>query len=81
MNPLLIEIHNADGIEWGVSFRNSNPESEDYFACKTVEDAKKLIVILIKIINEIGKKEYIGYLQYYPPHIEPPYIVWDSIGL
>jgi hypothetical protein len=49
MNPVLIETHNDNGIEWGVGFTSSNPEPKDYVACKTAEDATKLI----KTIQEI----------------------------
>lgn len=48
MKAILIETHNDNGVEWGVSFTSSNPEPEDYVACKTVEDAVKLIKILRK---------------------------------
>lgn len=54
MNPILIETHNIfynNGVEWGVSFTSSNPEPKDYVACKTKEDAERLIKIIKEILN------------------------------
>lgn len=28
---IVIETHNVDGVEWGISFNGYNPEEEDYF--------------------------------------------------
>lgn len=36
---ILIETHDENGVEWGVSRTSHNPESKDYFACKSKEDA------------------------------------------
>lgn len=43
INPLLIESHEEDGIEWGVSFDGHNPDPVDYIAVKDRESAEKLI--------------------------------------
>lgn len=33
---------NSPHAEWGVSFTSSNPKAEDYVACKTEWDARRL---------------------------------------
>lgn len=42
MNVLVLESHEEDGVKWGVSFTDHNPELKDYVECATKEDAFKL---------------------------------------
>ena len=51
METLLIESHESDGVEWGISFTTPNPEPEEYVACKTRDDALRLQKILKHIRN------------------------------
>ncbi len=44
--PILIETHEENGVEWGVSLTSSNPEPEDYYACQSKEEALSLKAML-----------------------------------
>ena len=48
---ILIETQDANGCEWGVSRTSSNPEPQDYIACKTKEDALRMIAWFSKLPN------------------------------
>lgn len=50
MNVIIIETHNEDGVEWGVSLTDHNPTSENYIGCKDYESANKLKNLLAKLI-------------------------------
>lgn len=39
---VVIESHNGDRVEWGISFSGPNPGDEDYFAMPDEETAFKL---------------------------------------
>lgn len=39
---MLLESVEPDGVEWGVSFNGSNPQPEDYIACKDKDSAVRL---------------------------------------
>ena len=51
MNTVLIF---SEG-EWGVSFTGSNPEPDDYVACKSYEDAVRLCTILERRTKRIAE--------------------------
>jgi hypothetical protein len=42
MNSVIIETHNEDGVEWGVSLTDHNPKIENYIGCKDYESANRL---------------------------------------
>ena len=44
--PVLIETGTDEGTEWGVSLTSSNPEPEDYHACRNREHAISLKALL-----------------------------------
>ena len=50
MNVIIIETHNEDGVEWGISLTDHNPTSENYIGCKDYESANKLKNLLAKLI-------------------------------
>jgi len=41
--PIVLEDHSGDGVEWGLSFQGPNPESADYVAVRTREEAFRAI--------------------------------------
>jgi hypothetical protein len=46
MNVVIIETHEKDGVEWGISLTDHNPTPENYIGCKDYESAKKLKELL-----------------------------------
>ena len=50
MNVIILETHNVDEVEWGVSLTDHNPTSENYIGCKDYESANKLKNLLAKLI-------------------------------
>ena len=42
MEAIVIETVEQDGIEWGISLTNSNPEGEDYFPMINKETAFRI---------------------------------------
>ena len=49
MNVIILETHNVDEVEWGVSLTDHNPTSENYIGCKDYESANKLKNLLAKL--------------------------------
>lgn len=67
----LIETH--DGCEeWGVSFSGSNPEPNDYVACKSKDDALKL---MRKLAPHSADERFHHFLSYSGFCSEPPDLV------
>ena len=50
MNVIIIETHNEDGVEWGISLTDHNPTPENYIGCKDYESANNLKNLLAKLI-------------------------------
>ncbi len=51
MSIIVIETHNHDSVDWGVSFNGHNPEPKDYFLAKNKDDAFGLRdIILTKFV-------------------------------
>lgn len=44
--PLLLERHEADGVHWGVSITSHDPEPDDYYGCRTKEEALGLVAMI-----------------------------------
>lgn len=42
MKIIVIESHDADGTEWGISLTNHNPEPHDYFKMPDKETAFRI---------------------------------------
>ncbi len=42
IGPTVIELHEDDGVHWGVSIGGSNPEPEDYYECRSSQEAFNL---------------------------------------
>ncbi len=42
MDIQVIETHNTDSVEWGISFDGHNPAKRDYFMVVSEEDAFRL---------------------------------------
>lgn len=40
--PLVLELHEDDGVYWGVSLTSPNPEPEDYYECRSSKEAWSL---------------------------------------
>lgn len=49
MNVVIIETHNENGVEWGISLRDNNPTSENYIGCSDYGSANKLKNLLAKL--------------------------------
>jgi hypothetical protein len=49
MNIIVIESHEETGVEWGISFKGSNPESDHYFKMVDRETAFKLMDYLLSL--------------------------------
>lgn len=72
MNVIILETHNVDEVEWGVSLTDHNPTSENYIGCKDYESANKLKNLLAKLIpcvdyqgilNAVSEGTQIGTLE------------------
>jgi hypothetical protein len=50
----VIEMHDEDGVEWGISFDGPNPNEEDYFEMMDGESAFRL---KYRIMAECSKRE------------------------
>lgn len=48
MKVIVIETHEDNGVEWGISFTNNNPEPQDYFKLPDEETAFRLAERLAK---------------------------------
>lgn len=48
--PIVVELPNEDGTEWGVGFGHFNPEEKDYVAVKDRDEAFKLHAIVSGIL-------------------------------
>lgn len=57
MKTIVIESHEENGVEWGISSNGSNPESKDYFKMPDKETAFRLSNLLNGIEAEKGTKE------------------------
>lgn len=44
--PVVIELHDEEGVEWGVSFAGPNPEEQDYVRMVDGPTAFKLTALL-----------------------------------
>jgi hypothetical protein len=61
MNVIIIETHNEDGVEWGISLTDHNPTSENYIGCKDYEYANKLKNLLDSFVGENFSKKHLHY--------------------
>ena len=52
MNVIIIETHNKENVEWGISLTDHNPTSENYIGCKDYEYANKLKNLLDSFVGE-----------------------------
>ena len=48
--PIIIETHNEDGVEWGISFDGYNPESKFYVRLASRSDAFKLLDLIASLV-------------------------------
>ena len=40
--PVLIETHGHENEEWGISITSHNPDPDDYYACRSLQEAQNL---------------------------------------
>ncbi len=55
MSIEVIETHNDDSVEWGISFNGHNPEASDYFLTKNKHDAFRLREIILAKFTPISR--------------------------
>jgi hypothetical protein len=49
MNSIIIETHDVDGVEWGISLTDHNPLPDDYIGVKDYDTANRLKNLLAKL--------------------------------
>jgi hypothetical protein len=49
MNVIIIETHNKENVEWGISLTDHNPTPDNYIGCADYDSANRLKNLLAKL--------------------------------
>ena len=55
MKSIIIEQHNDDSVEWGVSIKGPNPDPKDYFCVDSKDTAIRLNDYINKMDSDFAQ--------------------------